>query len=568
MGEIDTKSIEPVQVALSFFGESGDQGKHKPPMSDSENEKEKNVEGLMKDLANCKLQLEAKDFAYKQALLKLEHYEKISEELSTLLKQSENERGKNIEQFTGAKYYIDELESKVKEMANQLSETAMIREQILHVLNELKAAQEELIRMETELASARDLQFKAITEAELMESAASMEKEKAEELLRRVVELNEALLMSQLAEEEKCKFLSEKEAEIELANVNAAQAQMQLEGLKKQLEITQEMESELLAKSIFVDVLQLELKQAAELLSSSDKATSDAIEVLKQLKEDMEVKVRENADQALHIEALEMELSLLKLELKNSNEEIGCLKSSVETLTDELQRAKTEMNEVKARENDAQVEIAMLKSELHKGRSKIAAAEAAEARAENIKSGLYLAVQELAVKAEKAKKQNQKPKEGADEAVEESESVFVNTQAEEGRSENDVHITISYEEYEFLKKNAKMENQIPMSLVDNSYDFEGKDEVEMVKKELEVAMMKIGEFRNRLEQAVTRAEAAEKAKLALEDQLRKWREQRQKRKAAFAALREDSTPQVQNFPTYEKLPAIYQPLGKVLNMKF
>ncbi|XP_031255615.1 protein WEAK CHLOROPLAST MOVEMENT UNDER BLUE LIGHT 1-like [Pistacia vera] len=568
MGEIDTKSIEPVQVALSFFGESGDQGKHKPPMSDSENEKEKSVEGLMKDLANCKLQLEAKDFAYKQVLLKLEHYEKISEELSTLLKQSENERGKNIEQFTGAKYYIDELESKVKEMADQLSETAMIREQILHVLNELKAAQEELIRMETELASARDLQFKAITEAELMESAASMEKEKAEELLRRVVELNEALLMSQLAEEEKCNFLSEKEAEIELANVNAAQAQMQLEGLKKQLEITQEMESELLAKSIFVDVLQLELKQSAELLSSSDRATSDAIEVLKQLKEDMEVKVRENADQALHIEALEMELSLLKLELKNSNEEIGCLKSSVETLTDELQRAKTEMNEVKARENDAQVEIAMLKSELHKGRSKIAAAEAAEARAENIKSGLYLAVQELAVKAEKAKKQNQKPKEGADEAVEESESVFVNTQAEEGRSENDVHITISYEEYEFLKKNAKMENQIPMSLVENSYDFEGNDEVEMVKKELEVAMMKIGEFRNRLEQAVTRAEAAEKAKLALEDQLRKWREQRQKRKAAFAALREDSTPQVQNFPTYEKLPAIYQPLGKVLNMKF
>ncbi|KAJ0106312.1 hypothetical protein Patl1_18816 [Pistacia atlantica] len=521
MGEIDTKSIEPVQVALSFFGESGDQGKHKPPMSDSENEKEKNVEGLMKDLANCKLQLEAKDFAYKQVLLKLEHYEKISEELSTLLKQSENERGKNIEQFTGAKYYMDELESKVKEMADQLSETAMIREQILHVLNELKAAQEELIRMETELASARDLQFKAITEAELMESAAIMEKEKAEELLRRVVELNEALLMSQLAEEEKCNFLSEKEAEIELANVNAAQAQMQLEGLKKQLEITQEMESELLAKSIFVDVLQLELKQSAELLSSSDKAPSDAIEVLKQLKEDMEVK-----------------------------------------------RAKTEMNEVKARENDAQVEIAMLKSELHKRRSKIAAAEAAEARAESIKSGLYLAVQELAVKAEKAKKQNQKPKEGADKAVEESESVFVNTQAEEGRSENDVHITISYEEYKFLKKNAKMENQIPMSLVDNSYDFEGNDEVEMVKKELEVAMMKIGEFRNRLEQAVTRAEAAEKAKLALEDQLRKWREQRQKRKAAFAALREDSTPQVQNFPTYEKLPAIYQPLGKVLNMKF
>lgn len=530
-------------------------------------EKEKNVEGLMKDLANCKLQLEAKDFAYKQVLLKLEHNQKISEELSTLLKQSEDEREKYIEQFTEAKYYIDELELKVKAMADKLSETAKLREQILHVLNELKAAQEELLRMETELASARDLQFKAMTQAELMESAASMEKEKAEELLRCVAELNEALLMSQFADEEKCKILSEKEDEIELANVNAAQAQLKLEELRKQMEVSQEMERELLAKSIYVDVLQLELQQSADLLSSSDQATSDATEVLKQLKADMEVKERENYDQALHIEALEMELRLLKLELKNSNEEIGCYKSTVETLTDELQRAKTDLNEVKERENDAQVEIALLKSELHKGRSKIAAAEAAEARAESIKSGLYLAVQELAVEAEKAKKQNQKLKgaENSFQDVQIPQAEESKTESGESINEKDATVTISYEEYQLLIKNSKMADQIPMSEMDNSNDSESKDELEMVKEELEEATMKIGELRNRLSQATTRAEAAEKAKMAVEDQLRKWREQRQKRKAA---LKEDSTPQAQKFPTYEKLPEIYEPLGKVLNMKY
>ena len=88
-----------------------------------------------------------------------------------------------------------------------------------------------------------------------------------------------------------------------------------------------------------------------------------------------------------------------------------------------------------------------------------------------------------------------------------------------------------------------------------------------MKKELEVATVKIGFLRNRGEQAATRAEAAEKAKATIEDQLRMWQEQKQRRKAALAALREESAPKQFSSPTIEKLPTKYQPLGKVLNMK-
>ena len=91
--------------------------------------------------------------------------------------------------------------------------------------------------------------------------------------------------------------------------------------------------------------------------------------------------------------------------------------------------------------------------------------------------------------------------------------------------------------------------------------------LELLKKELEVAMVKIGLFRNRAEQAATRAEAAEKAKATIEDQLRMWQEQKQRRKAALAALRVESAPKQFSSPTIEKLPTKYQPLGKVLNMK-
>ena len=53
-------------------------------------------------------------------------------------------------------------------------ETAKIREQLSHVLSELKATQSELLSMETELAVARDSNLKAMTRAELMETASNM----------------------------------------------------------------------------------------------------------------------------------------------------------------------------------------------------------------------------------------------------------------------------------------------------------------------------------------------------------------------------------------------------------
>ncbi|KAK9278658.1 hypothetical protein L1049_028231 [Liquidambar formosana] len=594
MGEIDTKSIESVQTALSFFGEKYER-RYRLNGNDEDLEKEKELEGLQKDLANYKVQIEVKDSAYMQAVLKLEHYQKLANEFSTLLKNSEVERDKYIDECRESRIWIDELESKMKEMADQLLETAKIREQLSHVLSDLKATQGELLSMETELAAAKELKFEAMAQAEMMETAANMEKERTEELLKHVAELNEAILLSKLAanesEKEKCAILSEKEAEIQLATATALQVQEQLEDMEKQMEMMQDLENQLLDKSIFIDSLQSELRQAHELQSESAQAASDAVNELNQLKADLELKVRNNLDQVVRIESLEMELDHLTLELKNANKEVGRLNCGIEKLTVELGEVKNEMNEIREKEIEAQVEIALLKSELHKGRSKIAAAEAAEARAISVKSGLYLAVQQLAVEAEEAKKENRRLKEGADKTEEEIEnsvlfsSHFENssqdvelsqiedskTKAEERRDDIDAHITISMKEYESLIRKAEKADQVPISPIGDSSQLttsESKSELEILKRELELAMVKIGEFRTRTEQALSRAELAERAKAAVEDQLRKWREQQQKRRAAWEALREETVPREINPPTFVKTPAPYQPLSKVLNMKF
>ncbi|PQQ20482.1 protein WEAK CHLOROPLAST MOVEMENT UNDER BLUE LIGHT 1 [Prunus yedoensis var. nudiflora] len=498
MGEIDTKPIESVQAALSLFEEKTDHRKTRPTGTHEESEKERELEGVLKDLANYKVQLEAKDAAYMQVLLKLQHHQYTADELSILLQNIEVERDRYIEESKEARTQVHQLES--------------------------KATQAELLSMETELADARDSELKALTQAELMETAFVMEKDRAEELLKHVSELSEAVVMSNVAaieaEKEKLVLLSEKDAEIEIATL---QAQEQLEDVNEQL-------------------------------SFSEKAASDAMNDLKQLEEELEVKERKILDQ------------------------------------EELQKAKTEIDEIKESENKAQVEIAMLESELHRGRSKVAAAEAAEARTENVKSGLYLAIQQLAIEAETAKKENRMLKQGADSLEEENhehsvlvdphfekdsqEDVVVsridelNPEAEERTDENEAQVTISMKEYESLIKKAEQADQIPLPLEEG-----------FSQRSWKLQWKKVAQFRNRAEQAATRADLAEKAKAGLEDQIRIWRQVKQKRRAALAALTEVSAPKQFSLPPYESPkqfspPAseerqkICPPLGEILNMKF
>lgn len=517
-------------------------------------------------MANYKVQLEAKEAAYMQAILKLEMSQKTIDELSTLMKNSEIEREKYEKECIFARTRIEELEFEMKDMADQLSETANIRERLSQVQHELRAAQEELLWKETELDAARDSEINALKKVEIMEVEMNAERIKYEDLTKQVSELNDAILVSKdaaiEAEKERFRILSEKDDEIELTKKALFEAEKRLEDMER------EMEDQSFSKSLFVDALQLQLTEANERLSFSEKSAVEAFTDLKQLREELELKDRRNSSQEALIEAFKMEMSELKTELKNANELASQLMVDVEMLTGDLQKAKTEIDEMRKRETEAQVEIALLKSELHKGRSKIAAAEAAEARAESVKSGLYLALQELAVEAETAKKESQRLKEATNKEneVDHSEIDELNPEAEETKHDNNVNMTISLQGDETLIK------RIPELVIEDSIQLtadEKKRELENLRKQLEAATAKVAEFRNRAEQAIFRAEMAERAKTAIEDQLRKWREERQKKKAALAALKEASASKELSIST-DNNPAVtyYQPLYKVLNMKF
>ncbi|KAL4566489.1 hypothetical protein LXL04_030605 [Taraxacum kok-saghyz] len=395
MGEIDTDHIKSVRASLSHFGEKCSQIRSRSSSHD-ESEKVKDLEVVLQDLANCKVQLEAMDSAHKQALLNKDHHEKTVDGLSMLLKTSEFEKDIYINECKEAKFRASELESTIQKLVDEISD--------------LKSTRNQLLTVEKQLVVATDDKLEAI---------------------KHTNKLNDTILTLQISS----------------------------------------MEAE-----------------------------------------------NEKAEAEKHIKLLETELTQLKLEIRG-----------------ELETVKTDLEEMCNKENEAQVEIALLKSELHKGRSKTASAEAAELRAKMEKSAAYFALQQMAIENQELKTE-----------IESLQSEHLNP---------DHEITISLEEYEMLVKKAEEAKTEP--------------EMENLKKDLESAMARVSEFRTRAEQAATRAEVAEEAKAAVEEQIKRWKEQKQRRRAAMAALRAESmSKSSRSFEYDDKNPKTYMPLGSFLKMKF
>ncbi|XP_072981354.1 uncharacterized protein [Typha angustifolia] len=596
MAEIDTKPFESVQASLSLFEQKTDQ--NKCSSSSKAEVKEKKLDILLKELADCKLQLQVKESSEMQAIIELEVYRNTIEELSTQLKNAAAERDKYAAEYFEAQHYKAKLEygRQILESENQ--------KDYLCIVDECKTLKEELILMKTELAAAKESNYTALKQVGSMKR----EKKKTKELVIYISELNEAILSSSLkaieAEEKRSAFFQGMEAELQVASEAVIQFHEKLHMMKRQLDIMDGLENEVLDKMIQVDYYQSELKQVKEFYVSSLRIASDVIDNLAQLHLEIEMKEKENCEQAAHIVTLKDDVKRMKEELQSAREKITDLNSQIEVLTSKVQDVSDEVSETMKRELELQVEIATLKSELHKSRARIAAAEAAEARYMSSQAGLYLAVQQIAVEAEIAKNETQRLKLLRNDTEAEVEidggEPIINGEGIDlvsGPTSSCSVIKISREEYESLiQKSEKSDEVIYLPFEDESELLGNKMEVDKLKEELEAANAEISELRIYLEATTRRAELAEKAKAAIEDQLRNRRKEEQmQRRANSELLREHSAKRSENMiydkpsasqppgsnsggssltPYAERSDSVggrkhfsYVPLGKILNMK-
>ncbi|XP_072983381.1 uncharacterized protein [Typha latifolia] len=577
MAEIDTKPFESVQASLSLFEQKT--GQNKCSSFSKAEVKEKKLDILLKELADCKLQLQVKESSEMQAIIELEVYRNTIEELSTQLKNAAAERDKYAAEYLEAQHYKAKLE-----YDRQILESESQKD-YLCIVDECKTLKEELILMKTELTAAKESNYTALKQVGSMKR----EKKKTKELVIYISELNEAILSSSLkaieAEEKRSAFFQGMEAELQVASEAVIQFHEKLHMMKRQLDIIDGLENEVLDKMIQVDYYQSELKQVKGFYASSLRIASDVIDNLAQLHLEIEMKEKENCEQAAHIVTLKDDVRRMKEELQSAREKITDLNSQIEVLTSKIQDMSDEVSETMKRELELQVEIATLKSELHKSRARIPAAEAAEARYMSSQAGLYLTVQQLAVEAEIAKNETQRLKLLRNDTEAEVEIAggepIINGEGIDlvsGSTSSCSVIKISREEYESLiQKSEKTDEVIYLPYEDERELLGNKMEVDKLKEELEAANAEISELRIYLEAITRRAELAEKAKAAIEDQLRKWRKEEQMQRRANSA----SQPPGSNSggssltPYAERSDSVggrksfnYVPLGKILNMKF
>ncbi|XP_019199869.1 PREDICTED: RB1-inducible coiled-coil protein 1-like isoform X1 [Ipomoea nil] len=330
----------------------------------------------------------------------------------------------------------------IKDSAAAGCESARIGDRLSRLMTEMTAAQGEILGLEAQLAAAA-----------AVETALTKEKIKSEKLERIVDELKETNLQLRAA-------ATNREEEI------------------------QNLEKSLVEKDALVERLNLELGHTKEL----------NIAEMKKLKEQMELQETQNRDQSRYI-------SLLETEVKQLMGESGKARDEVATLNHNIAKLKAELDEIKSQADrilEAEVENALLKVELHKWRSKAAAAEAAEERYKSEIFALNRALQLAASSHQQPSSRNR--------FLVESEH------KKQGKIDDINNVTISRKEYE--EKVGKLE------------------------RELMTATNKIREMRTRAEQAISRAEAAEKAKAELEDKIKRRKEKEKQKKEIFKNLRE------------------------------
>ncbi|XP_066355377.1 protein WEAK CHLOROPLAST MOVEMENT UNDER BLUE LIGHT-like 1 isoform X2 [Miscanthus floridulus] len=141
---------------------------------------------------------------------------------------------------------------------------------------ECEALRGELAAVRADLDAARESVAFVLREVEAMETRAILEREGTKDALARILQLNETVLSSAVAairaEEERSVFFQE-------STLQLLDSDRNLEVIRRQIEMMERMEMELLAKTVEVEYLRAELKQAKEIYVSPPR-DSDATTVL------------------------------------------------------------------------------------------------------------------------------------------------------------------------------------------------------------------------------------------------------------------------------------------------
>lgn len=542
---------------------------------------EQELEKAQEEIPLYKKQSQLAEEAKKLVLKELESTKRLVEELKLNLERAVTEEQQAKQDSELAKLRVEELEQGIADESSVAAKAQLevARARYLAAVSELKSVKDELeqLRKDYDLLLAEKDSFVKKAE-EAMSKSKEIEKS-VEDLTIELITAKESLESAHSAhleaEEHRIGAVMAKEHDTMNWEKEMKQAEEELKKLNEQVKVSKGLKAKLDSATALLHNLKAELATYMESNVEGEDGNFNG----------MDKRTRADIEGALS--AVKKELEEVKGNIEKTTNEVTILRVAATSLKSELEKEKGELANVKQREGMASVAVSSLEAELKRTKSEIELCQMREKEEREKMVLLPKKLQEAAVMADKAKSVAEKARDELRKAKEEAEQAKAgastmesklraaqkeieaakaseklalaainalleseSTQTKNDEEDSPSGVTLSLEEYyELSKKAHDAEEEANMRVADALSQIELAKESELKSlSKLEEANRVNSERKSALEIALEKAEKAKEGKLGVEQELRKWRAENEKRRKAGESIprvSSDSTPALQ-----------------------
>lgn len=575
-GQIDTKApFDSVKSAVSKFGGIVDWKAHHVQTKERRKFIEQELEKALEEIPLYKKQSEAAEDAKIQVLTELDRTKLLIEELKLNLEGAFTEEEQAKQDSELAKLRVEELEKGIADEASFAAKAQLevFRARHAAAASELKIVKDELEQLQKNYALLVAEKDAAVKKAEETISTSKKVEKSVEDLTIELITAKESLESAHAAhleaEELRIGAVMAKEENTLNWEKELKRAEEELEKLNERILLAKDLKLKLDTASTLLEDLKAELTTYME--SKLKQETEEGN--LRDAPVRPERKTRDDVQVA--VVSAKKELGEMKLSIEKAAAEVNCLNLASMALKSELEKEKSELAAIRQRDGMASIAVASLEAELNRTKSEIARVgmekdetekmvelpEQLQEAAQEVDGARALAqmarevLQRAKGEAEQAKAEASTVKSRLSAVLKEIEAaktseklarVAINALQESDLSENPpTGITLSLEEYYDLSKRAyEAEEQAKMRVAAAISQIEvAKESESRILNKLEEVNHEMAERKDALKTALQKSAIAERGKLGVEQELRKWRaELEQRRKSGESVAKQSRSP--------------------------
>ncbi|KAG6583669.1 WEB family protein At1g12150-like [Cucurbita moschata] len=527
VGEIDTRApFQSVRAAVSLFGEvvssKDKQTVKRNKQLSSENVLEKETQLLLaqKELSKIKQQLQSSETTKARALAELEKAKQLQEDLTTKLCCINESMKSAMDVAEAVKIQAKKLEvaKSQKEIAgaagcSSKQELDLARSEYTVIVAELDASKQELTKIRQDFDAALESKLAAFQLAAEAQRSANLNSDRLVELSKQIAAMQQSIEdlkhVSTEAQKQLVKILEERDAGFNEYKTAREEMERNVMILQKEIDpqLTISLEEKLKETTIEIEVLQEKMKEVHA--SEMDTVRAVTVELNEATKTLQQISEEESSLRNL--------VSSLRLEVENVRRKREELSKKVE---------EEEKMLAERREQSLKLQQLLLEAEASRKETEQMMQEAAELKRDAEANRCF--TEEAETRLQFVQREAEEAKEAEKKALEEMRSLagkHSENSTEELEPTSQIKLTV--DEFESLSKRVRESKMLAEREEANSIA-----EVEVISarqgeatKKVEANLRAIEEIKIATEMALKSAEMVETAKMVVEGELRRWRQE-------------------------------------------